>query len=117
MPHTLNLSALWILFAILLLSAAASAEDSVAPNSPAPTLAGAWSGTWTDSRKAYSNSGGDFTCLAVEKSTGVWLATFNVGKQKTFKVELTGKPADAASSSTCPSASAPFTACINSKAP
>src|ERR1043165_5308184 len=78
--HTLSSA-----FFLLLVAACAYGAESPL------TLAGNWSGTWTDSRKAYSNSGGDFTCVAVAKKPGVWLGTFNVGKQKVFVAELSGK--------------------------
>src|SRR5258706_16212417 len=68
--------------------------DQRAPASETVTLAGEWRGTWTDSRKEYSSSGGAFTGSVVDKAGGGWSATFYVGRQTIFKVELSGRRED-----------------------
>jgi hypothetical protein len=76
-----------VLTLLLVATAAAKAADA------APlTLTGNWAGTWTDSRPAYSKSGGDFSCVAVEKAPYVWTCSFSLGKTRTWVVELKGKP-------------------------
>ncbi|HLX64617.1 MAG TPA: hypothetical protein VKX17_25315 [Planctomycetota bacterium] len=74
-----------LLLLLLLLKGVGGAEPQ------AITLAGEWKGTWTDSRKDYSSSGGEFSGSVIEKKEGVWSGTFYVGKQKMFKVDLAGR--------------------------
>jgi hypothetical protein len=72
---------------------APAAEESI-PNPSAlsqVTLAGTWSGRWTDSRKAYNASGGNFSCSAIDKERDEWIATFIIGKKKAFTIALRGK--------------------------
>lgn len=71
-----------------LLLASACAEDALL------SLAGEWTGKWTDTRPEYSKSGGDFSCAAVEKSPNVWTCTFKLGKTRQWVVELKGKRVD-----------------------
>ena len=71
------------------LIASAHAADAV-PLS----LTGEWSGRWTDSRPEYAKSGGDFSCVAIQKSENVWTCTFKLGKTRQWVVELKGKRVD-----------------------
>jgi hypothetical protein len=71
---------------LLLLLTLAHAAD-IAPL----TLTGNWDGTWADSRPEYTKSGGNFSCIAVEKSPLVWTCSFALGKTRTWVVELKGK--------------------------
>lgn len=72
-----------VLLLILISGAAAAAEPL--------TLAGSWAGTWTDSRKEYSGSGGNFTGVCSELEAGKWDCTFSIAKGRDFKVVLSGK--------------------------
>ena len=78
-----------IAFALWLLLASTRAEDA-AP----PSLTGEWSGHWTDTRPEYAKSGGDFSCVAIQKSENVWTCTFKLGKTRQWVVELKGKRVD-----------------------
>ncbi len=72
-----------ILLAAIFLGAPVFAADA--------TLAGAWSGTWTDTREGVHGAGGDFSCVAVGVDNETFTATFTCNKNKVFKVELKGK--------------------------
>jgi len=56
------------------------------------TLSGEWTGSWNDSRKEYSSSGGNFSGICAETEPGKFNCTFHISKDRCFKVILAGKP-------------------------